>query len=132
MIQTLQLPGTDPELYRLVAPLVMNPVVLRQNYNFPFRTSEKFVWFVATDGDEILGFLPVEQKRFEYVINNYYVRGKDPDVLQQLVEATLEALGDKTDVAVISFMHDVELFKTHGFESEKTWTRYVRMVKKQK
>ena len=49
MIQIIQLKGTDRRLYELVAPLVMNPDVLKQNYNYPFRTSEDFVWFVAVE-----------------------------------------------------------------------------------
>lgn len=42
MIQIIQLQGTDKRLYELVAPLVMNPDILKQNYNYPFRTSEGF------------------------------------------------------------------------------------------
>ena len=33
MIQIVQLHGTDKKLYELVAPLVMSPEVLKQNYN---------------------------------------------------------------------------------------------------
>ena len=40
MIQIVQLHGTDKKLYELVAPLVMSPEVLKQNYNYPFRTSK--------------------------------------------------------------------------------------------
>ena len=50
MTQIIELQGTEKRLYQLVAPLVMNPEVLKQNYNYPFRTSESFVWFVAVDG----------------------------------------------------------------------------------
>ena len=35
--------GTDERLYRAVAPLVMNPAVLRQNNNYPFKTSVHFM-----------------------------------------------------------------------------------------
>ena len=41
-IMTLQ--GTDKLLYELVAPLVMNPAILRQNNNYPFKTSRSHVW----------------------------------------------------------------------------------------
>ena len=34
MIQIVQLHGTDKKLYELVAPLVMSPEVLKQNYNY--------------------------------------------------------------------------------------------------
>ena len=57
MTQIVELKGTEKRLYQLVAPLVMNPVVLKQNYNYPFRTSENFIWFVAVEGKEIVGFI---------------------------------------------------------------------------
>ena len=63
MTQIIELQGTEKRLYQLVAPLVMNPEVLKQNYNYPFRTSESFVWFVAVDGKEGVGFIPLEYKK---------------------------------------------------------------------
>ena len=66
MIQIIQLKGTDRRLYELVAPLVMNPDVLKQNYNYPFRTSEDFVWFVAVEKRKVIGFIPVEEKKKEW------------------------------------------------------------------
>ena len=58
MIQIVQLHGTDKKLYELVAPLVMSPEVLKQNYNYPFRTSEEYEWFVALDNKHVVGFVP--------------------------------------------------------------------------
>lgn len=52
--------GTEARLYQLVAPLVMNPAILRQNNNYPFKTSAHYVWFVALEGERILGFVPIE------------------------------------------------------------------------
>ena len=46
MIQIVQLHGTDKKLYELVAPLVMSSKVLKQNYNYPFRTSEEYEWLL--------------------------------------------------------------------------------------
>ena len=116
-------------MYRLVAPLVMDPAVLKQNYNFPFRTGEAFEWFVAlNERGEVAGFVPVEGKRSEHVINNYYVRGKDAEVLEALVKRVLQAFPDKW-LAAVSFREDEELFARLGFVAEKTWTRYVKMRK---
>lgn len=129
MMQILQLQGTETELYRLVAPLVMNPKVIKQNLNFPFRTAEHFVWFVAVaeDEEEVLGFLPVECKRLEQVINNYYVQGKNAELLEQLVQAAVDALGEEGDMAAVSFLADEQIFARQGFVEEKRWTNYVRM-----
>lgn len=128
-MQILQLPGTDKKLYELVAPLVMDPKVLRQNYNFPFRTSERFEWFVAVDRKEVVGFVPVEHKRAEDVINNYYVRDRQTDTLEQLLRYAIDHLEAGPVLAAVSFKEDKELFASLGFEEETVWTRYVRMRK---
>ena len=48
MIQIVQLHGTDKKLYELVAPLVMSPEVLKQNYNSGHRksTSGLLLWII--------------------------------------------------------------------------------------
>ena len=75
MMQIIQLKGKDKHLYRLLAPLVMDPEVIRANNNYPFKTGEEYVWFIAIEDKEVMGFVPVEQKgRKKAVINNYYVK----------------------------------------------------------
>lgn len=130
MIQILQLPGMDAQLYALVAPLVMDPKVLKQNYNFPFRTAGHFVWFVAVDEAQVVGFIPVECKAHECVINNYYIAGKDPEVLKLLLEAVTKTLDeDKRLLTSVTFLDDQACFEEFGFKEEKRWTRYVKMKK---
>ena len=80
----------------------MNPKVLRQNYNFPFRTDEDFVWYLAFQGRKLLGFVPVETKRSEYVINNYYTPGRDADMLRQLLQEVIE------QTAIMSYFDEAE------------------------
>lgn len=129
MIHIKQLHGTEEELYRLVAPLVMNPAVLKQNYNFPFRTSENFEWFVGLDEEEqVAGFMPVECKRTGCIINNYYIKGKEVETLTALTRQAVEALQDKP-ISAIAFREDEETFRQLGFVAEKQWTRYVKMRK---
>ena len=70
MIQTIQLHGTDKQLYKIVAPLVMDPEVLKMNNNYPFKTTDKFIWFIAASGKHVVGFLPVERRGKEAIINN--------------------------------------------------------------
>ena len=119
MIQIIQLKGTDRRLYELVAPLVMNPDVLKQNYNYPFRTSEDFVWFVAVEKRKVIGFIPVEEKKKECIINNYYVEDNNESTLKLLLEKVISN----------TFMEHCSLFKELGFSEEKVWTRYVKMKK---
>ena len=77
MIQIIRLKGKDKHLYRLLAPMVMDPEVIRANNNYPFKTGEEYVWFIAIEDKEVVGFVPVEQKsRKKAVINNYYVKAE--------------------------------------------------------
>lgn len=129
MIQIIQLKGTDRRLYELVAPLVMNPDVLKQNYNYPFRTSEDFVWFVAVDKKKVIGFIPVEEKKKEYVINNYYIESNNEDTLKLLLEKVISETNTSKELTSVTFMEHSSLFKDLGFSEEKIWTRYVKMKK---
>ena len=129
MIQIIQLKGTDRRLYELVAPLVMNPDVLKQNYNYPFRTSEDFVWFVAVEKRKVIGFIPVEEKKKEYVINNYYIKERNVDTLKLLLEKVLEKQGEESSLTAVSFVEDRDVFSELGFWEDKVWTRYVKMKK---
>lgn len=129
MIEIIQLHGTDKKLYGWVAPLVMNPEVLKQNYNFPFRTSERHEWFVAVEKRQVMGFVPVEHRKSESIINNYYIKDKDADTLKLLLEKVVETVGEEKLLAAVAFREDKELFGELGFVEEKAWTRYVRMKK---
>lgn len=58
MAVVVKMAGTSPELYSCIAPLVMNPEIIKYNHNYPFKTSESFVWFVAFSDEDnhVLGF----------------------------------------------------------------------------
>ena len=129
MVQIIQLQGTDKRLYELVAPLVMNPEILKQNYNYPFRTSEDFVWFVAVDKKKVIGFIPGEEKKKEYVINNYYIESNNEDTLKLLLEKVISETNTSKELTSVTFMEHSSLFKDLGFSEEKIWTRYVKMKK---
>ena len=129
MVQIIQLQGTDNRLYELVAPLVKNPEILKQNYNYPFRTSEDFVWFVAVDKKKVIGFIPVEEKKKEYVINNYYIESNNEDTLKLLLEKVISETNTSKELTSVTFMEHSSLFKDLGFSEEKIWTRYVKMKK---
>ena len=110
MVQIIQLQGTDKRLYELVAPLVMNPEILKQNYNYPFRTSEDFVWFVAVDKKKVIGFIPVEEKKKEYVINNYYIESNNEDTLKLLLEKVISETNTSKELTSVTFMEHSSLF----------------------
>lgn len=129
MIQTIQLNGQDKKLYDLVAPLVMNPEVLRANNNYPFKTNHNFIWFIAIENKEVVGFLPVEQKTRQAIVNNYYVNGRREDVLSKLLQSFINYYrkNEEWKLSSVTLVEDKEMFMQHGFVIEKEWKRYIKM-----
>ena len=135
MMQIIQLKGKDKHLYRLLAPLVMDPEVIRANNNYPFKTGEEYVWFIAIEDKEVLGFVPVEQKgRKKAVINNYYVKAEGTEreeLLSLLFPAVIADFGSETWLLnSVTLIQDKEIFEKFEFVSmDKKWTRYVKMYR---
>ena len=129
MLQTIQLQGTESKLYRLVAPLVMDPDVLRRNNNYPFKTTENYVWFVAINGKLVVGFIPVELRGKTAIINNYYVDEKEEEVLPLLISEVVAALGTEKKLSSVTLTEHRRVFEEQGFTVEKEWKRYVKMNK---
>ena len=135
MMQIIQLKGKDKHLYRLLAPLVMDPEVIRANNNYPFKTGEEYVWFIAIEDKEVLGFVPVEQKgRKKAVINNYYVKAEGTEreeLLSLLLQAFIPEFGSETWLLnSVTLIQDKEIFEKFEFVSmDKKWTRYVKMYR---
>ncbi len=132
MIQILRLLGTDQKLYPIVGPLVMNPAVLKYNNHYPFKTGEKFLWYIATDEqDNVLGFIPLQHKRSEYSINNYYAQQENHD---EILTCLLNAISDDYTndmpplTALVQTLHK-EVFGQQGFRTVKEWKLYIKMEK---
>lgn len=131
MAIVVKMNGTSSELYNCVAPLVMNPNVLRYNHNYPFKTGESFIWFVAFCEEKVLGFFPVEMRRKSAVINNYYVENDEEEVFVSLLEAVEEEFAgtDRLVEAVVQKNHEL-YFIAQNFEVERTWSLFLKMKKK--
>lgn len=120
----LKLDGLSPQLFALVGPLVMNPKVLKANNNYPFKTTERFEWYIAVEDDNVVGFVPVERKSSASVINNYYVQNDDENILKEL----LNAVTPKDNLqAVVQTKHE-KIFAECNFCTEHRWTNYVKMT----
>ena len=61
-----QIEDNDPELYSLIAPLVMNPKVLKSNNNYPFKNFSGTVWYIAMEDSDISGFMPFEEEQYRF------------------------------------------------------------------
>ena len=126
-MEVISLPGTDARLYKLVAHLVMDPDVLRQNNNYPFKTSARYIWFVAIEDERVLGFIPVEMKDNCYVINNYYVSGDDPALLAALLGEAVCHFPGKCPLQSVTHTRHLSVFEENGFVVIRTWKLYVKM-----
>lgn len=135
MIQILSLNGKDKLLYKLVAHIVMDPAVLRANHNYPFKTDYNFVWFLAMNKNEVLGFIPIEKKKKKKVlINNYYISNQKNDreeILSLLLNAVTKWLDEEEYVGEsVTLIQDQSVFEKFSFASmEKKWIRYIKMTR---
>ena len=105
----------------------MDPEVLRANNNYPFKTTEHYVWFIAIDDGRVLGFLPVEHRSAGAVINNYYVGDDNEEVLGTLLQSAVKATEEETEITAVVLVHHQSIFEKNGFTIDSTWKRYVKM-----
>lgn len=123
----IRLEGTDSKLYALVAPLAMNPAILRQNNNYPFKTSGRYAWYIATSDGRVAGFMPVKKNGTRLLIDNYYISGDDSALIDILLGAvTGDILPDSSLEALVHKRH-ADDFKRNGFLTSKEWTNYNKM-----
>ena len=124
-MKVIQLRGLDTDLYPLIGPLVMNPKVLKANNNYPFKTTANHQWYIAVnDQEEVMGFLPVENKKSTSVINNYYLKEDDGELLKLL----FCQIDIKKDITAIVLSKHLDIFKKLVFEPEHQWTNYIKMI----
>jgi hypothetical protein len=123
----IKLEGEDRRLYDLVAHLVMNEEVLSYNLNYPYKTSSDYLWFIAVDEGNTLGFMPVKLEEGRAKINNYYVADDDRMVFSALLrEITGTFLTDYILESVTQLRH-IPDFERNGFSVTFYWKRYAKM-----
>ncbi len=126
-MEIIRLAGEDRRLYYLVAHLVMNERVLAYNLNYPFRTSPKYCWFVATENGETLGFVPVKLTGGEAKINNYYVADDNGRVFAALLKELASALSPDYAIESVTQTKHIPFFEASGFSVAFLWKRYAKM-----
>lgn len=129
MVEILRLRGREKKLYQLVAPLVMDPDVLHKNNNYPFKTTDDYVWFIAVADKQVIGFIPVEIRKKTAIINNYYVDEKENEALSLLISAIVSDMGEEKRLSSVTLAEDRAVFEELGFTVEKEWKRYIKMRK---
>lgn len=126
-MEILRCKGTEKRLYELVAPLVMSPAVLRQNNNYPFKTTRYHVWFLAVEDGEIVGFMPVKTGEGHPRIDNYYVRGDSDDTLDLLLERVTSDRELGGSLTAMVHRRHADAFRRHGFSAYAESKNYERM-----
>lgn len=119
--------GTDPQLYKLVAPLVMSPTILRQNNNYPFKTSRHHVWFIFIENHTVSGFIPVETKARYVTIDNYYISGDNVEILAQMIDQVVNTFKEEYPIYSVTHTRHASVFQKKGFSIVKKWKLYVKM-----
>lgn len=135
-MQIEQLEGTDKQLYQLLAPLVMSPEVIHANNNYPFKTNDNYVWFIAMEEENIMGFVPVERKMSKKgIINNYYITAVSGEERERILLALLTVIAhrfkpEEWTLSSITLIQDKETFEKTGFVPiSGKWVRYVKMLR---
>ncbi len=126
-MEILILGGTEQKLYELVAPLVMNPAIIRQNNNYPFKTLPKYIWHVAIEGDEVLGFIPLKPLNNGYCIDNYYIKGDDKEIIASLLRSVIGDISSKFQLTGIINKRHVPYFAENDFKTFLELKNYDKM-----
>lgn len=119
--------GKDQLLFQWIGHLVMDKSVLKYNNNYPFKTAENYTWHIAHDDTQVLGFIPVEQRKSKCIINNYYIADDKSEVFSALLQHVIEMHQDFPIEAVAQIRH-TELFSLHGFKVILYWKKYVKLI----
>lgn len=127
MITVEILKGLEQRLYELVGPLVMDTKVLKQNRNYPFKTSKNFLWFIALDSSKVVGFLPVEIRNKQAIINNYYAEKENLDTLNLMIQDAIKTLQSEYQLTSVTQVQHISIFIQNGFVVERKWKYYVKM-----
>lgn len=125
-MEIISLHGTDDRLYGLVARLVMDPEVLKQNNNYPFKTTPQHTWYIClSDGGDVIGFMPAKKSSTGIYVDNYYIRDDAPEILHVLIDSVLSS----TDRSVTALCHKrhTAAFREHGFMTCTVFALYNKM-----
>ena len=114
-MEIINLGGTEKRLYELVAPLVMNPAIIRRNNNYPFKTSNKYIWYIAIDNNEVIGFFPLKPIVNGYCLDNYYIKGDDKEIIGTLLNNIITNLRSSYTLTAIVHKRHVKDFIENGF-----------------
>ena len=123
--------GKSPELYLAVGHFVLSPACLRENNNYPYKSSRMFTWHVLYHEDQVVAFMPVERKLDGgYKIDNYYATSdrERGNQLLKLLKSVVREMGDETSPLRATVQkRDASIFKYMNFITIRETKLYVMM-----
>lgn len=126
-MEITRLNGTDERLYQLVGPLAMNPAILRQNNNYPFKTSNRYLWYVALSDGVVIGFMPLRKNGKSCHIDNYYIQGDSAETIGALLHRVIDDLEPGSLLTALVHKRHTEAFRENRFRTDKQLTLYDKM-----
>ncbi len=124
------LEGNSPELYQAVGCFVLSPACLRENNNYPYKSSWKHSWHVLYQEERVVAFMPVERKTGGgHKIDNYYAtsaKERNSPVAKAAVVAAVNNRASSPLRATVQ-QRDVGIFKYVNFILIRETKRYAMM-----
>lgn len=125
------LAGRSPELYMAVGHLVLSSTCLRENNNYPYKSSGRFIWHVLYYEEKVVAFMPVERKiSGDYKIDNYYAtpsKERGYQLLKLLKNVIKEIKSEDVSLQATVQKRDIGVFKHLDFIILRETTRYAMM-----
>lgn len=123
--------GKSPELYLAVGHFVLSPACLRENNNYPYKSSRMFTWHVLYHEDQVVAFMPVERKLDGgYKNDNYYAtsdRERGNQLLKLLKSVIKESYDETSPLRATVQKRDAGIFKYMNFITIRETKLYVMM-----
>lgn len=128
MRKILKLYGTDPKVYELLAPLIMNPRIIKQNNGYPFKTTKEHTWLVTIENGAAIAFMPIENRDSHHRIDNYYIptSEKEKELFGELLQRIQNEFKQGSLIAMAR-IEDMSYFEQFGYEVVRVLKRYIVM-----
>lgn len=126
-IETLT--NADPRFYPLLGPYLSRREIIKE-LGCPIYDEDGKVWFVALDGEQVVGFVGVRFEGDKAVFCSDYIRPeyRRQGVYTHLMAVRLTYVQDKASSAsAVVTTAARRTYERHGFTATKTLKNYVKM-----
>ena len=82
----IRIDGCSPDVYSIIAPLAMDPAVIRKRRNLPIVTKENYTWHVLKKGKKVKAFVGEERLANYTKLQAFVVLDANDEELQTFLE----------------------------------------------